>query len=342
MIKFLKSIFILLVVFSSLFYFFYKKSIDSSVDDKYYSYDFEIKKGEGVSSVAQELFDKNLISSNLYFKIYLWRNDLDKKLQAGKYILSPSMTMREIVQSFVDGETVSREKDIKIIEGWDLAEIAHSFEENNIFNSKDFLSIAEKPVSKWSFDFEKPSFLNNLPKGDDLEGYLYPDTYRIYNHASISDVIQKALNNFDKKLSHELRLEIERQGRSIHDVVTLASIIEKEVRIDKDKKIVSGILQKRMEIGMKLEVDSTINYITGKSDPGASYLDLDIDSPYNTYKNYGLPPGPICNPSISSIIAAVYPEKSPYLFYLNRQDTFETIFSKNYEEHIRNKNKYLK
>lgn len=342
MIKILKSILILLVVFSFLFYFFYKKSIDSSVTNEYDSLDFAIEKGEGVDSVAQKLFDENIISSDLYFKIYLWRNNLDKKLQAGKYVLSPSLTMREIAQVFIDGDTISEEKDIKIIEGWDLAEIAQSFEKNNIFNAEDFLSAVENPVNKWSFDFDKPDFLNDLPKGHDLEGYLYPDTYRIYNNASISDVVEKALNNFDKKLTPEMRSEIKKQGRNIHDVVTLASIIEKEVRDDKDRKIVSGILQKRIELGMKLEVDSTINYITGKNDPGASYFDLNIESPYNTYKNYGLPPGPICNPSISSIMAAIYPEESPYLFYLNRQDTLETIFSKNYDEHIRNKNKYLK
>ncbi len=342
MIKILKSLLILLVVFSSLFYFFYKKSINSSFSNDYSSVSFSIEKGEGVNTVSHELFNSKLIRSELFFKIYLWKNKIDKKLQAGSYVLSPSMTMKEIVDFFVAGKIISKEKNVKIIEGWSLSDIAESFEKNNISSAKSFLQIAENPVSKWYFNFEKPDFLNDLPREHDLEGYIYPDTYRVYNNASVSDIVEKALNNFGNKLSSELRVEIKKQGRTIHDVITLASIIEKEVRSDKDKKIVSGILQKRLKIGMRLEVDSTINYITGKNDPGASYVDLEIDSPYNTYRNYGLPPGPISNPSISSIEAAVYPEKSDFLFYLNRQDTLETIFSRNFDEHLRNKNKYLR
>ena len=181
-----------------------------------------------------------------------------------------------------------------------------------------------------------------MPIGVDLEGYLFPDTYRIYNDASADDILEKMLDNFDTKLSRELRDEIASQGKSIHDIVTMASIIEKEVAVKDDMAIVSGILYKRMEIGMRLEVDSSVNYVSGKSDPSVTYVDLQIDSPYNTYKYDGLPPGPICNPGLQAIQAAVYPGTSSYLFYLNRQDTGETIFSKNFDEHIRNKNKYLK
>ena len=342
MLKILKSFLILIVVFTSLFYFFYKRSIDSSVTEDYSPINFSIEKGDAVSLISRRLIENNLISSELYFKVYLWQNKSDKMLQAGDYILSPNMTMKEIVNFFIKGDVVLAEKDVKIIEGWDLKDIAFSFEENNISNSEDFLKLIETPVNKWVFDFNKPNFLNDIPEGHDLEGYIYPDTYRVYNNASVSDVLKKALDNFDVKLSQEMKDEIRNQGKSLHDVVTLASIIEKEVISDEDKKTVAGILLKRIDIGMRLEVDSTINYITGKNDPGATYLDLEIESPYNTYRNYGLPPGPICSPSISSIEAAIYPKESPYLFYLNRQDTLETIFSKDYNEHLRNKNKYLK
>ena len=342
MLKILKSFLILIVVFTSLFYFFYKRSIDSSVTEDYSPINFSIEKGDAVSLISRRLIENNLISSELYFKVYLWQNKSDKMLQAGDYILSPNMTMKEIVNFFIKGDVVLAEKDVKIIEGWNLKDIAFSFEENNISNSEDFLELIETPVNKWVFDFNKPDFLNDIPEGHDLEGYIYPDTYRVYNNASVSDVLKKALDNFDVKLSQDMKDEIRNQGKSLHDVVTLASIIEKEVISDEDKKTVAGILLKRIDIGMRLEVDSTINYITGKNDPGATYLDLEIESPYNTYRNYGLPPGPICSPSISSIEAAIYPKESPYLFYLNRQDTLETIFSKDYNEHLRNKNKYLK
>ena len=342
MLKILKSLAILLIVFSSLFYIFYKKSINSSVAEDYLPVNFLIEKGDGVNIISSGLIKNNLIVSELYFKIYLWKNKTDKMLQAGDYVLSPDMTMKEIVDYFINGDVVLAEKDIKIIEGWSLKDVAQNFEKNNISSSRDFLNLVESPVNKWVFDFDKPDFLNDVPRGHDLEGYIYPDTYRVYNNASVSDILKKALSNFDMKLSQEMRDEIKKQGKSLHDILTLASIIEKEVRSEEDKKIVAGILLKRLSIGMRLEVDSTINYITGKNDPGATYLDLQIDSPYNTYRNYGLPPGPICNPSISSIEAVIYPKESAYLFYLNRQDTLETIFSKDYDEHIRNKNKYLK
>ena len=197
-------------------------------------------------------------------------------------------------------------------------------------------------MSNWQFSFTKPGFLDSVPKGVDLEGYLFPDTYRVFNDVSDEEIVKKLLNNFDKKLSPELRQKIARQGKTIHEIITMASIIEKEVSSEADRPIVAGILYKRIKNGMRLEVDSSINYITGKNDPGANYADLEIDSPYNTYKNYGLPPGPICNPGLAAIKAAVYPEESAYLFYLNRQDTGETIFSKTFDEHIKNKNKYLK
>ena len=342
MSKILKSFLILAIVFSSLLYIFYKKSINSSLSKEYFAIDFSIESGEGVNAIANKLKNESLIASEFYFKIYIWKRDADKMLQAGDYVLSPSMTMKEVVDYFISGNVVLSEKDVKIINGWNLKDIATSFQKNNISSSKDFLSLVESPVNKWVFNFDKPSLLSDIPRGHDLEGYIYPDTYRVYNNASISDILKKAFANFDLKLSQEMRNEIKKQGKSLHEILTLASIVEKEVRSSDDKKIVAGILLKRLDIGMRLEVDSTINYITGKNDPGASYIDLEIDSPYNTYRNYGLPPGPICNPGISSIIAAIYPEESPYLFYLNRQDTLETIFSKDYNEHIRNKNKYLK
>ncbi len=342
MYKIIKSVVILGLVFFLLAYYFYLKSINHSFSDEFSPVAFNIEKGEGPSVVAEHLLNEGLISSRLYFKIYIWRSGLEKKFQAGNYVLSPSMTTKEIVDLFINGKVIKSEKDIKIIEGWTLSDIAINFEKNNISSAEDFLSLTQTPVDKWVFDFKKPDFLNDIPSGHDLEGYIFPDTYRVYNNASISDILKKTFDNFDRKVDRNIRLEIKKQGRTLHDVITLASIVEKEVRSDKDKKIVAGILLKRMRIGMKLEVDSSINYITGKNDPGAFYADLNIDSPYNTYKYYGLPPGPICNPSLSSIEAVLYPEESPYLFYLNRQDTLETIFSRDYDEHIRNKNKYLR
>jgi len=146
------------------------------------------------------------------------------------------------------------------------------------------------------------------------------------------------LSNFEKKLTQELKDEIQKQKKSVFDIITMAAMLEKEVRTLSDKKIVSGILWKRLEAGMPLQIDATINYITGKSDPGATIKDTKIDSPYNTYKYKGLPKGPISNPGMSSITAAIEPTDSPYWFYLSDGATY---FSKTLEEHNVNKAKYL-
>jgi UPF0755 protein len=303
---------------------------------------FTIGPGQGVKQIAMNLRESGLIGSDSLFNIYVWRQGTEKKLKAGNYLLDPGMNIKEIAAVLVGGEVIGKEKNLKIIEGWNLDDTERSFAENGFSENGEFIKQAKTRLGDWPFAFEKPDYLSDAPDHASLEGYLFPDTYRVYEDASPEDIIKRALENFGRKLTPELREEIDRQGRSIFDIVVLASIIEKEVRSPEDRKIVAGLLYKRMEIGMRLEVDATINFITGKNNPGSTREDLAIDSPYNTYKYYGLPPGPICNPGITAIEAAVYPEKSPYLFYLNRQDTGETIFSKNYNEHLANKAKYLK
>jgi UPF0755 protein len=173
-------------------------------------------------------------------------------------------------------------------------------------------------------------FLQDKPENESIEGYLFPDTYQIAKGESCEEMLNTMLSNFDKKLTLNLRTEIKNQRKSIFDVVIMASLIEKEVRTFDDKKIVSGILWKRMAVGMPLQLDATINYITGKSDPSATIKDTKIDSPYNTYKYKGLPKGPISNPGINSIIAAIYPSQTDYWYYLADG---RTIFSKTLEEH---------
>ena len=148
-------------------------------------------------------------------------------------------------------------------------------------------------------------------------------------------------DNFDKKITPELREEIQQQGKTIFEIVTMASLIEKEVREKEEKEIVSGILWKRLENKIPLQVDATITYITGKKTTKISKEETQIDSPYNTYKYLGLPPGPICNPGIDSIEAAIYPKSSEYWYYLSTAEG-KVIFSKTLEEHNLAKAKYLK
>jgi UPF0755 protein len=174
----------------------------------------------------------------------------------------------------------------------------------------------------------------------DNEGYLFPDTYYFYKNSSLDVVIQKMKDNFNSKIDDGLIKEIENQGKTLYDVLKMASILEREVVSDDDRVIVSGIFWKRIKLGMPLQADITIAYILGIDKWKYSSEDIKINSPYNTYTNLGLPPTPICNPGLSAIRAAIYPKQTDYLYFLSAPDG-TTIYAKTLEEHNRNKAKYL-
>src|SRR3972149_5513944 len=177
-------------------------------------------------------------------------------------------------------------------------------------------------------------------KGADLEGYLYPDTYYVYKDSRPEDLIKKMLDNFENK-TKDILAEAQVSDKDFHDILTLASIVEREVPKTSERPIIAGLFLKRIQIGMALQSDATVNYVTGKYRLRPTYDDLQVDSSYNTYKNRGLPPSPIGNPSISSIKAVLNPEQSEYLYFLSKP-TGETVFSKTLDEHNENKAKYLK
>ena len=205
---------------------------------------------------------------------------------------------------------------ITIPEGYTVKQIAKVFENNNLFLKGEFLSLYETD-----------------------EGYLFPDTYKFFKNTTPQKVSEKMKNNFDIKVA-EFLPEIARQKKSLNDIIIMASIIEKEVHNPEDRKIVSGILWKRIERGIGLQVDASLMYILGKTSAELTQDDLKINSLYNTYKYKGLPAGPISNPGKNAIEAAIFPQTSPYLFYLSDNDGI-TRYARNFEEHKNNKFKYL-
>jgi UPF0755 protein len=180
--------------------------------------------------------------------------------------------------------------------------------------------------------------LADKPADATLEGYLFPDTYEVSTDQTCEQMIDAMLINFGNKLTPELQEKIKGQDKTIFEVVTMASLLEKEVKTLEDKKIVAGILHNRLQMGMPLQLDSTVNYITGKNDPGVLIKDTQIDSPYNTYKYKGLPIGPISNPGMDSISAALEPTETDYLYYLSDGKTY---YAKTLKEHAANRAKYL-
>ena len=268
---------------------------------------FSVEKGQNMFQIGRNLEKERLIKNRFFFDFYVLITGNAKKLRAGEYFLSPSMGTREIAKKIIAGDTATIT--LTIPEGWTLRQIE-----------------------------ERLGF--KLP-GENLEGFLFPDTYRFPVKVSGEEVVKAMKENFDKKLTQELQEEIERQGKTIFEIVTMASLLEKEVKTKEDKELVSGILWKRLENGIPLQVDATITYITGKKTAKVSVEDTQIDSPYNTYKYPGLPSGSIANPGLESIQASVYPESSEYWYYLSTPDG-ETIFSKNLQEHNTAKTEYLK
>jgi UPF0755 protein len=285
-----------------------------------------IEKGTSTKEIAFQLKNQGIINNPYSFLLTVLLSE--STIQAGEYLLNSNMTQDEILIILVNGKTIKNT--ITIIEGWDNKEIGEYLEEKQLFKKEDIINYNTS-------DFD---FLKDKPTNLSLEGYLFPDTYLIEKNESLEDVIKMILENFDKKLTPELKEEIIKQNKTIFEIITMASLIEKEVITYNDKQIVSGILWKRIDVKMPLQVDATVLYALEQTKE-VSIDDTKIDSPYNTYKYRGLPLGPICNPGIESIKAAIYPTKTNYWYYLSKPNK-ETVFSKTLEEHNIAKAKYLK
>jgi len=304
---------------------------------------FLVKKGDDAGQISKNLKKSGIINYSFLFKLYVIAKNISGGLKAGNYLLSDRMTIPQIAKKIFLGEVIK--KQITIIGGWKIDDIGYNLEKQGILKAKDIFEIIghpyleqQKPIKDFSNEFD---FLKDKPKDLTLEGYLFPDTYEVFPDQDVEQIVKNILANFDKKLTLKLREEIKKQKKSIFEIITVASLIEKEDNDIEDKKIVSGIIWKRLKINMPLQIDATISYITDKNTRWISTPETKIDSLYNTYKYKGLPKGPICNPGIDSIMAAIYPKQTSYLYYLATPNRI-TIFSKTLEEHNVAKAKYLR
>lgn len=340
----IKKVFIIITLFLSFAalmiagaYFYITDKIGKPVEKTGFFRNFVISTGESATQIGEHLAKEGLISDSFYFKFYLWKSGLKSSIKAGEYSLSSAMNIPSIADIISKGKIIEQEVVVLIQEGLTSAEI------EEILISKGLIKkgrLAEAIQEKNLNQNYKYDFLADKTKGANLEGYLFPDTYKFYKKTTPEEILEKILNNFGKKVGLDMRVEIARQRKTIFEVLTMASIVQEEANGASDMKIIAGIFENRLEIGKPLEADSTINFITGKKMPQALYSDLEISSPYNTYKNIGLPPGPIDNPGLDAIQAVIWPEKTDYLYFLHTPDG-KAIYSKTYEEHLKNKAKYL-
>ena len=296
----------------------------------------EIQNGETLSQIAKNLEEQNLIKSSFWFETYVWLSRIQSKLQAGKYSISPNSNIVQIAGIISQGKVTENDIWVTIPEGFTLKQA-----QARLIDSS--LDVAQNLDKAKISDFEANyRFFSDAPQNSSLEGFLFPDTYKFKEDVSLQEISMKILDNFDKKLTPQIRQDIVKQNRSIFNIITMASILEKEVKTPNDLRIVSGILWKRIKDKYPLETDATLSYIFGDKEDRHTIEQTKVDSPYNTYRYIGLPPGPINNPGINAIQAAIYPQESDYYFFLTKPDTGEAVFSKTLEEHNLNKAKYLK
>lgn len=295
---------------------------------------FKIYKGQTLKEVAFSLEKEGIISRPL---LLIWYGEItgrDKAIRSGVYDIPPLVNAKGLLGLFENGSNVRTK--VLLPEGITMkGGIERLRAAGLIIDENTFLRVTPELKSAYSF-------LRDAPEGVSLEGFIFPDTYTFDPMESPGRITRIILDNFNRKFKPEWYEAAGNDGRSVYEVITMASILEKEVRTIEEKKIASGILWKRLALGMPLQVDSSVNYVTGKSLPAVTYQDITADSLYNTYKYSGLPPGPIANPGEESLEAAVYPQNSLYWFYLSRQDTGETIFSETYRQHTRAKARYLR
>jgi UPF0755 protein len=280
---------------------------------------FEVQSGENIFDLSGRLKTDGLISSRLAFLWTIAREGKTKQLVAGTYALNGELSIAEIRITFP--------------EGWDAKKMSERLTANGLPGA-EFLALTHKPEPKWRQSFD---FLADLPTDASLEGFLFPDTYFFDPGTSARSIIEKMLANFGKKIDAGLRNAVKNKNQSFYAAVTLASIVENEVRSESDRQMVSDIFLRRLVIGQPLQSDATIQYILGTDKIQHTFEETRVASPYNTYIHIGLPPGPIGNPGLVSIRAAIFPQDNPYFYFLNDPKTGETIFSVTYEEHLRNK-----
>ncbi len=292
-----------------------------------------IEPGTSVAEVRDQLVEMGLLKDPNWFMLY-GRLRQGMVIQAGEFHIPPGESIKGLYEILASGLALERE--ITFIEGWTLEQFLDHLETREIATREEM----EEALASARFNGEY-SFLSEIPSGVDMEGYLFPDTYRVLNSASADDIVERLLDEFVVRVIDARGEKIAESGYSIHEVVTIASLIEREVRGKEDMEMVSDVIRKRLEIGMPLQLDATVNYATGKSDPGVTIADTKIDSPYNTYLYKELPIGPIASPGEAAIDAALNPQENPYFFYLTTEEG-TVVYARTNDEHVRNKNRYLR
>ena len=300
---------------------------------------FEVAPGSSAATIADQLARRGLIADAELFRNYVRYTGLDSQLEAGRFRLSAAMTLVEIAEALT--EALSPDVVVQVIEGWRMEQIAEAIDaaEGLAFTGEDFLAVVGAGVLQ-AEDPPAFDFLASAPPGASLEGFLFPDTYRVAPEATAVEFRDMMLKRFGERVTPQMRDEALAKRYNLYEVVALAAIVEREAVIPTERPMIAAVYLNRLARGMTLDADPTVQYAKSAQTPGEWWPDLtradytDVISPYNTYLNPGLPPGPIANPSLSSIQAVIYPEAVDYLYFRACDDTGRHVFSMTFDEHL--------
>ena len=288
-----------------------------------------IPKGASLKEVSTTLQDYNIIRNERSFLLAVKTLGYEKDMPAGRFKLVKASTNFDIIDQLVNGIQVN--KRVTILEGWTIDVIAKELHDKIGIDQDEFKSACTNELLLWKWGISEKT----------VEGYLFPNTYLFSEEEDVQDIIGRMINEYKQRITLEFRDRMQELGMEEKEIITLASIIEGEAIYDKERAVISGVYHNRLNIGMRLQADPTIQYIINDSPRRLLNKDLKIKSPYNTYLNKGLPPGPINNPGIESIKAALYPAETDYIYFVARGDGYHT-FSRTKEEHNIAKKKFQK
>ena len=294
---------------------------------------FRINPGDSVDSIAVGLQESGLIRDAESFRGYLIYSGLDTSIQAGEYRLSAAMSAIEVAHAIQDA--TSTEVEFTVLPGWRMEEVAASLPTSGLaITPEEFLSAAQNPPG--DFDF--------LEEAASAEGFFFPDSYTLPRNISVEELVSRLLRNFSFRLTPDLASGFNAQGLSVYDAVIVASIVEREAVRNEEKPLIASVYLNRLQAGMKLDADPTVQYALGYDFVGGTWwknplslADLRFDSPYNTYAYMGLPPAPISSPGLDSLQAVAYPADTTYYFFRARCDgSGYHSFAEDFEEHLNN------
>lgn len=297
---------------------------------------FIIQPGERSSEISQRLQDAGLIKSAEIFQYYLWKQGIISKIKTGSFLVPPTDTMEQIAEIITGVGKNPDEVTVTLIEGLRRDEIGDQLAAKGLVTKAGFVA-ATADASKYASQY---SFLQGLPAGATLEGFLYPDTYIFSKKNTVDEIVKKMLDNFQAR-TKDVQTVAGPNGMSFYEVLTLASIAQAEASSKTDLGLVAGVFVNRINAGMKLQSDATLHFIFKDRSRTISIADTQMNNPYNTYQIDGLTPGPINSPGLDAISAAENPTKSGYFYFLATSDG-TVIYSKTAAEHQAAKQKYLK